>query len=318
MYHRVAELDSDPQLLAVTPDHFAEHLQVLRAQSRLYPLTDLAAALKAGRLPRRAVAITLDDGYADNLFNAEPVLNSHEIHATVFVAAGHVGSGREFWWDELDRLLLEPGTLPKHLEITVRGHLHRWLLDGAATYDREAYERHRDWHIERPHDPTTRHAMYRAIYSLAHALSPCERDAVLDDLRRQAGVSANGRPSHRALTESELVKLSRSSVIDIGAHTMTHPVLAAQSAAVQHWEIQHSKSRLEEMLGMVVTTFAYPHGSGTQETVNIVRETGFEYACSTSPDVVTRDADLLMLPRLGVRDWDRERFSRFLSYWLDG
>ena len=63
--------------------------------------------------------ITFDDGYADVLHHAKPLLERHSVPATVFVATGAIGQRREFWWDELGGLFLQPGTLPEELELTV-------------------------------------------------------------------------------------------------------------------------------------------------------------------------------------------------------
>lgn len=104
LYHRVAHLESDPQQLAVTPARFEEHLRVLRDTCTPVELADVPRLLRAARLPRRPVAVSFDDGYRDNLLAAKPLLERHGVPATVFVASGYVGSGREFWWDELDRL----------------------------------------------------------------------------------------------------------------------------------------------------------------------------------------------------------------------
>lgn len=112
LYHRVAELPVDSFRLAVTPDRFAEQLEEIRTRFQVFRLTELADAIKAGELQRRSVAITFDDGYVDNLVNAKPLLERYEIPATVFVASGHLGSSRNFWWDDLELLCSKDRGLP--------------------------------------------------------------------------------------------------------------------------------------------------------------------------------------------------------------
>jgi peptidoglycan/xylan/chitin deacetylase (PgdA/CDA1 family) len=132
MYHRVAEVDLDPWGLCVTPQYFAEHLSVLQKYAHPISLQQLTQAHRKGKIPHRAVAITFDDGYADNLYNAKPLLERYNIPATVFVATGQIGSQREFWWDELERVLVQPGTLPEKLCLEINGSTHQWELGTAA------------------------------------------------------------------------------------------------------------------------------------------------------------------------------------------
>ncbi|HET9531812.1 MAG TPA: polysaccharide deacetylase family protein, partial [Blastocatellia bacterium] len=104
MYHRVAEVRSDPWSLCVTPQHFAEHMEILRRHARPISLRELTGALREGSVPRRSVVVTFDDGYLDNLKNARPLLERYDIPATFFIATGYLGGEREFWWDELERM----------------------------------------------------------------------------------------------------------------------------------------------------------------------------------------------------------------------
>src|SRR5262245_38761050 len=134
MYHRVTELPNDPYLLAVTPKHFAEQLEVIRRYGVPMRLLQFVEVLRAGHIPNRAVVVTFDDGYADNLYQAKPLLARYEIPATIFVTAGQVGSQREFWWDELDRLLLQPGMLPARLRLHLNGTVFEKDLAETSTY----------------------------------------------------------------------------------------------------------------------------------------------------------------------------------------
>jgi len=132
-YHRVAEVGPDRWSLCVTPQHFAEHLDVLSGQWRVLRLRDLVCALQEGRLPDRSVVITFDDGYTDNLHNAKPLLEKHGKPATIFVSSGYVGSEREFWWDELEQILGCEG----NPDLSLYRSLHRVLLQVAETERRQ-------------------------------------------------------------------------------------------------------------------------------------------------------------------------------------
>ncbi len=101
MYHRVATVDSDPLGLCVATERFAEQLELLQSAARIVPLGEITRARSNGL----TVAITFDDGYADNALAAAPLLEAHDAPATVFVVAGAVGSGRAFWWDRLAALV---------------------------------------------------------------------------------------------------------------------------------------------------------------------------------------------------------------------
>jgi peptidoglycan/xylan/chitin deacetylase (PgdA/CDA1 family) len=100
VYHRVVEGQRDPFELCVTPDQFAAHLARVRAAAPIVPLDDL---LEPAPGPR--VAIALDDGYADVLTDAVPVLEATGTPATVFVSTDAFDDGRVFWWDRLAALV---------------------------------------------------------------------------------------------------------------------------------------------------------------------------------------------------------------------
>src|SRR5215813_8628018 len=315
MYHRVTELPNDPYLLAVTPKHFAEQLEVIRRYGVPMTLRQMVEALQDGKVPKRGVVVTFDDGYADNLYSAKPLLERYDIPATVFVTTGHVGHPCEFWWDELDRLLLQPGTLPPRLELSLNGHALQWELGEAATYPTADYQRDRNWHIEREDCPTPRHGLHRSLYQLFHNSTAQHKRQLLDDLRIWAGAQPIGRSTHRTLTVNELANLAKQQIIEIGAHTMTHPPLATLAVAEQRNEIRHSKAGIEEIVNRPVTSFAYPHGSYTEETLAVVRGAGFSFACSSDTATVKQGNDPFRLPRVSMRNWDGDTFCHWLQGW---
>ena len=111
------------------------------------------------------------------------------------------------------------------------------------------------------------------------------------------------RDTHRALTEGELRQLAACPLIEIGGHTVSHPLLAACSREEQQAEITGGRDRLEELIGKAVRSFAYPFGTPadyTAATIDLVREAGFEQACSNFEGAVTSDTDCFQLPRLMV------------------
>ncbi len=319
LYHRVARLNTDPWGLAVTPRRFTEHLEVLRQYARPIRLRQLSRALVNGKLPDRSVVVTFDDGYVDNLQNAKPLLKRYDVPATVFVTAGLIGEEREFWWDELDRLLLQPGTLPARLSLDVKGESYQWELGEAAHYSEDDFQRYRRWRAYTK-APGPRHRLYRSLWELLNPLPEDEQRNVLDELQTWAGAESAGRSTHRSLSLEEVAALARGKLIEVGAHTMTHPALSALPVASQREEIQRSKARLEDILGQPVTSFAYPYGKRehyTPETVGIVREQGFACACSNFPGTVDRSTDPFRLPRVVVDNWKGEMFARQLSRWFD-
>jgi peptidoglycan/xylan/chitin deacetylase (PgdA/CDA1 family) len=309
-------------MLAVKPGHFAEQMSVIRSRCQPIPLQQLVDELQEKKLKNRAVAVTFDDGYADNLYQAKPVLERYEIPATVFVTAGHIGSQREFWWDELDRLLLQPGSLPDSLNLGINGREYTWVAgisDERSIGDySEIFQRHRDWHVEREDVPHPRFRLFRELYEQIHSLPDRERQRVLEEIMAWTGAEPAGRSTHRSMTTEELVELEKGGLVEVGAHTMTHSDLAALPPGEQRQEIQLSKDILESIVSHAVASFAFPYGSNTPETLAILQEVGFESACATHADAVWPNATRFQLPRLGAFDWDQQKFAHWLSWWMDG
>ncbi len=314
MYHRIAGVDADPWYLRVRPEHFEAQMRLLRKRTQPMSLRSLSAALQEGDVPDRAVIVSFDDGYANNLHLAKPVLERYEIPATVFVTTGYLGTQKEYWWDELEQALLRPGTLPQTLQLHLDDGTQTWDLGSAAVYSREEY-RHDCAHTR---DHSRRLQFYYTLWERLRPLPQEPRERILAAIRSWAGMSFVLRESHRSLTPEEVRTLANTGLIDIGAHTVSHALLSELPIEAQQCEIRESKQYLEKLLAGNVATFSYPFGRYTAETVSLVRNEGFVAACSVTHGVVEAGADCLQLPRFSVLDWNGEEFERHLVRWLNG
>jgi peptidoglycan/xylan/chitin deacetylase (PgdA/CDA1 family) len=94
---------------------------------------------------------------------------------------------------------------------------------------------------------------------------------------------------------------------------VTHPHLSSLPSAEQRQEIEASARHLADVLGRPIAEFCYPFGDFSPETVRLVRELGFETACTVRPASVTRRTRPLELPRVAVENWDAEALERVLE-----
>lgn len=315
MYHRIADTAFDPWHLSVSPERFAEHLEIIQQLANPMSLPQLAQALRSRRVPSRAIAVTFDDGYANNLHIAKDILEKYHVPATVFISSGLLDSNREFWWDELERLLLQPGQLPETLNLIIHGQQRQWHLGSAVVYSKG--EQESDRHINpwesKPH---TRLGFYYSVWTAIRELPAEERLTLQDEILKWAGGSPLARPDFRTLTTSEVQELERGGLVEVGAHTVSHPSLPAHSLEVQRQEIQQSKDVLERKLNHPIQSFAYPFGDLNRNSITAVQESGFEQACSTVQLPVWNGCNSFLLPRFEVRNWKRNAFRQKLTGWL--
>ncbi|GKS60283.1 polysaccharide deacetylase [Nitrospira sp.] len=318
LYHRIAEGGSDPWGLSVSPADFAEHLSVLSRFGTPMGLQEFLRQRRDSNARGRAIVVTIDDGFANNLLQAKPILHKYGIPATVFVTAGMIGRPGEFWWDELERHLLNPGTLPSDLTLTIGGQRYHWALEESAIYQECDFRTHFGWRAWHTTCPSKRHALYQTLYALLFRLEESARQAVLDELAEWAGgITRSARESHRLLTHDELARMIDGGAVEVGAHSLTHTALGALSPGQQWREIQEGKALLEDTIRKPVASFAFPFGRArdySRETLALVRAAGFTCACTTIEDRVEAGADPFELPRFTVHPKDRLQFSA----WMEG
>ena len=280
IFHRVLPLQ-DP----LFPDEmharrFDELCGWLKQWFNLLPLDAAVRHLKAGNLPARSACITFDDGYADNHHVAMPILCSHGLTATFFIATGFLDGGR-MWNDtiiESVRACQSP-----EFDLSSLG-LGRHAL--GAINDRKA--------------------AIAALVNQVKYRAPVQRITLTNQM---AQLIPTPLPANLMMTSQE-VKAMRHAGMQIGAHTITHPILGGLGDAQARDEIQGSKRFLEQLLGERVGLFAYPNGKPaedyTPQSVNIVRSLDFDAAVSTAWGTTGAGDDLFQMRRF--TPWDQSRF----------
>lgn len=314
MYHRVTRLTCDPWQLCVSPDHFDQQMKWLSENTSVVSLADLQRDLKRGRGSSPLIAVTFDDGYADNLIEALPVLETYGIPATFFLTTPDDPTPREFWWDELERIFLQPSDLPPTLRIAGDPDTPTWKLEAAQRYTSDDVKANKQWRAwETP--PTLRHEIYAALWRQLYDMEPEQRRRMLNEIGEWANLNHAPRATHLRLSADDIALLSQNDRIEIGAHSVSHTPLPTLSLAQQRQEIEISRRELSALTNSEIASFAYPHGDQSQETTRLVRNAGFRRACTTHPELVNSAQDRYLLPRYTVNDWNGMEFGNKLVSW---
>jgi peptidoglycan/xylan/chitin deacetylase (PgdA/CDA1 family) len=272
IFHRVY-----PRLDPMAPGEpdvvrFERLIRFLSRAFTLLPLAEAADRLASGTLPAAAACITFDDGYADNLTLAAPILARFNAPATIFIATGFLDGGR--MWND---------TVIESIRSTAAERLD--LADlGLPVVPLTTTEQRRE--------------AIGILLPLIKYRPVDERISLSEAIAHRARMTP---PSDLMLTTSQLRELAAIRGISIGAHTRRHPILACAPASEAESEIAGSRGDLEGLLQKEVDLFAYPNGRPDKdyraEHVSMVRRAGFRHAVSTAQGVASAPADPLQLPR---------------------
>jgi peptidoglycan/xylan/chitin deacetylase (PgdA/CDA1 family) len=259
--------------------------------------------LIAGTLPSNAVALTLDDGYVDNLISGKPLLEAADTSATVFLATGYIGCSEPFWWDELASLILTEAS-SQHIELEIHGELMQFDLRTAS--DADGGSPNLDASANK------RHAAMWTIWEALRRLDDQERRSEMVNLRSIFAMKDERANLGRAMTENEVHTISSDGLVAVGAHTVTHPVLSRLEARACHHEITASKLACEALIGKSVAAFAYPYGDFNAVAREAVRAADFSLACATRRVPASVTSDIFSLPRIHVPNIGGDSFERAL------
>jgi peptidoglycan/xylan/chitin deacetylase (PgdA/CDA1 family) len=277
IFHRV--LPKPDLLFPGEPDaaRFQEQMEWLKAWFNVLPLSEAVERLRAGSLPARAAAITFDDGYADNLTVALPILRHAGLSATFFIAAGYLDGGR--MWNDTVIDVIRNAEGPD-LDLS-KLNLGRYAIN--TIEDR-------------------RRSLGQLLGKLKY-LEPTQRNDLAAAL---AGTANIHPPCDLMLTPAQVRSLAEAGMT-IGAHTLSHPILSSVPEHEARAEMTGSKERLEAITGRRISLFAYPNGKPgidyTGTHVRLAREVGFDAACSTGWGAAKNGCDIFQIPRF--TPWDR-------------
>jgi len=291
VYHRISPEKDSWSFETLSPQSFERQIERFRQNHEILSLDRLVQCLRGEKpLPKRGVVITFDDGYKDNYLYAYPILRRLRVPATVFLVTGHISTNKMFWWDKVGYLVQH--TTAKRLK-----------LDELGSYSLEAG-------LDRSY---VRLMIINKLKNL-----PEQRKEFLVD--RLADISRVEIPEDLGkeliLSWEEVREMSRNG-IDLGAHSVTHPIMTHMSLSQARWEIKQSRESIDEKVGKEVSLFAYPDGDFTAEIAKLAKECGFAAAVTIDNKWITPKTDCYQLSRIYMSEDSNTSNIMLCGLWGD-
>jgi len=279
----------DPNgFLAVTPEFLGSAIRRVRAAGvDIVDLDEAARRLSSGTGTRFA-CFTLDDGYRDNAEHALEVFQAHDCPFTVYVTAGFSNRKTAPWWIMLERLIAAEDTIS--IELNNR----------RDSYACQTIEE--------------KYAAYRLISNQFAKTSGPDFDGALAQLCKTYDVDLPALAEELIMGWGELAELARHDLASLGAHTVSHPVLANHDLKSCRAEMEKGAQTMADRLGVRPRHIAYPYGhdwaAGTRE-FDLARQLGFVTGVTTRKGVIFADhaGHLTALPRVSLNgDYQMDRY----------
>jgi len=286
MYHSIVE---EPKLtrhtIRVSQSKRLFEAQMRTLAERFTPVTldDIAAFAREGRvLPHHAVAVTFDDGFADNYYEALPTLSRIGIPATFYIMVNAIDSGTLPWYCRLNFAF--------------------------QTTRRTAWQHPESGQVHPLNDSQDRQVALQYGWEIGARKTGAAQHEFLCEVETSLDVNP---PQTRVMLKWDQVKDLKKAGHTIGGHTLSHPNLAHVTDTEARAEIFGCKRRLEEVLGEPVHHFSYPHPAlnpcWSSRTLDITREAGFRAAVLTYCGPIRRGDEPLCLKRIypanDLRQW---------------
>lgn len=272
-YHRFSTEDS---ALKISARALSEQLEYLRSRYRIVSLSELVKHLTSDvRIPPAMVAITIDDGYSDAYEIAFPILRKYDLPATFFVVTAFVDGDSWIWTDKLR--FITSRAKQNGIALSIDGQTSRMEMNGTLSRLRTA-----DF-----------------LNSALKRMPEGERDETIAKIARACSVTLPDTPPPEFAPVSwNEVREMGSARIEIGSHTVTHPILTNSTREQLTHELRESRSRLEAELGKEVRAFCYPNGNWDKNVRDAVALAGYQCAVTTEAGLNDAQSDLLALKRI--------------------
>ncbi len=281
--HRVRPLQNQafrPNLgLEITPAFLDAAIEHTKSRNLIFVSMDEALARLSARDGQNFAVLTLDDGYRDTVEHALPILQKHGVPATVFVTSGFADRSAAVWWLTLEEAIRRaPSVLFPDLD----------RITGFAT-----------------DTPRRKQSAFEQIRALVTQHSPEAMRSAVFDIAMQAGISPNDICEDACLNWNEISALAKHPLITIGAHTVSHPVLARCNPTEAMIEMARSRAAIEEQINSPVRHLAYPNGdtgSAGPREFSMAKALGFASAVTTRPGLIytAHDQWMTALPRVSL------------------
>jgi len=287
-YHRIFHELDEMYPGEVDIVKFTWQMELLKCYFNVLSLADAMAHLKAGTLPPKAVCISFDDGYQSCYTEVLPVLQNFDFSACFFIVSSTLEQ-QAMWNDSIvEAIRVIPGEV---LDLQCLG-LDVYPLDNRAE-------------------------VAKSIVASVKYLPFLERNEVCQEI---VGLSAVSMPS-LMLTKEQVIEMKKVGM-EIGGHTVNHPILKNLTLSDAELEIRDNKLDLEQILDTPVRFFAYPNGRLGEdfdlEHAIIVEGCGYEAALTTDWGCIDKNSNLWQLPRF--TPWDNSPLGFMLrmlaGYWI--
>lgn len=287
-YHRVLADKNDNLANDLDAEEFDRQMSILKRLFNVLSFDEAIAGLKNGALPSRSVCITFDDGYSDSFDVAFPILKNYNLPAIFFISTGYLNGGCMF----------------NDIIINAVRHAENTKVDltelGFSSYSLDS--------------TSNKRMAIKEILRKVKYLPLTSRDITARQIAER--LTTSPLPSNLMMHDWQVKELQCAGM-EIGAHTVNHPILTNINLDMARQEIVNGKAYLENLLGCRIKYFAYPNGlpvtDYTEEHVKILPDLGFEAAVSTCIGSAHTSSDIFQLPRIFPQNLNSKSFTYLMT-----